>query len=277
MDNAREAAMFSIKDFSSYTGTTPATLRYYDEIGLLPPAARDTNNYRYYRPFQIMTLNFIKVLTDLGVPLAKIKKMTKHRTPQGMIELLRAQEEILDAEFRRLQTAYSILHTFRKNIHSGLSAEEGFIGVKDLDEARLIEGPPNEFGDIGSFYSAFIGFCNSADKYRINLRYPVGGMYAGMGSFMRSPSEPERFFSADPCGNARRPAGKYLVGYQRGFYGQFGDLPGKLDAYAKENGLACEGPVYSLYLLDEVSVDAPDGYLAEVTVGVKKARASRWG
>ncbi|MCL2461769.1 MAG: MerR family transcriptional regulator [Defluviitaleaceae bacterium] len=268
MDDMRETTMLSIKDFSDLTRKSPTTLRYYDEIGLLIPAARGENNYRYYAPRQIMTVNFINVMAELGVPLSKIKEIIDSRTPRSIMELLETQEDMLDAELNKLRTTYSILHAFRKNILTGLSADENFIGVIELDEARLIEGPPNDFKDSETYYFAFINLYDSAGEYRINPSYPVGGIHDSMESFLKSPSKPDRFYSADPYGVVRRPAGKYLVGYQRGYYGQFDELPGKLEAYANENGLVCEGPVYSRYLLNEVSVAVPDNYLAQVMVRV---------
>jgi len=261
--------MLSIKDFSEFSGVSQTTLRYYDEIGVLPPAMRGKNNYRYYTPMQIIILNFINVLIDLGVPLAKIKDVSEHRTPQIMVELLGTQEDILDARLHELRTAYSILHTYRKSIQTGLLADENFIGVKEMNEVKLVEGPQNDFRDSESFYLAFIAFCNSAEKHRINLRYPIGGVHDSMEGFLQAPSEPHRFYSLDPCGNTTRPGGKYLVGYHRGYYGQFGDLPEKFDKYAKDNGLIYTGPVYSHYLLDEVSVANPHNYLSRVIVRLK--------
>jgi len=43
-----ENGMFSISDFAKYSRTTRDTLLHYDRIGLLSPATRGENNYRYY-------------------------------------------------------------------------------------------------------------------------------------------------------------------------------------------------------------------------------------
>lgn len=37
-----------IQDLSQMTGVSAKTIRYYEEIGLLPPPARGENNYRQY-------------------------------------------------------------------------------------------------------------------------------------------------------------------------------------------------------------------------------------
>jgi hypothetical protein len=85
---------------------------------------------------------------------------------------------------------------------------------------------------------------------------------------MKSPGQPDKFFSLDPLGNCTSGSGKYLVGYTHGYYGEFGRLPQKMEAYAKEHDLICDGPVYTLYLLDEVSVIENDKYLSRLSVRV---------
>ena len=117
-----------------------------------------------------------------------------------------------------------------------------------------------------------MNFCNSADDYRINLRYPIGGYHYDIDSFLNAPGQPDKFFSLDPLGNCTRRAGKYLVGYTKGYYGEFGDLPQKMASYAQEHNLVCSGPVYTVYLLDEVSVTKPDEYLARLSVSVSEPK-----
>jgi len=269
MDNT---TLLSIKEFSKFTGVSQSTLRYYDEIGLISPISRGENNYRYYVPFQIILLNYINVLIDLGVPLSTIKDMNKCRTPDNVIDLLSRQEGKLDHQMHELRTAYSIIHIFRKNIQNGLTAAAGEVAVKEMGGTRYILGPKADFTNTKSFYKPFIDFCNSATEYRINLRYPIGGYHDSMANFLKAPGQPDRFFSLDPLGNCAGKEGKYLVGYRRGYYGEFGDVPQKMAAYAEEHNLAFSGPVFVLYLLDEISMIEPEEYLSRITVGVTKRK-----
>jgi len=271
-----DSTLLSIKEFSGFAGIAQSTLRYYDEIGLLPAAERGENNYRYYTPFQLVTLNFINVLVDLGIPLSAIKELTDHRTPESIIELLSRQEVILDYKLYELRTAYSIIHTYRNNILDGLFAKSGDVMLQDLDEAHLILGPINDFKNQETFYTSFINFCNSSKEYRINLRYPIGGYHPDMNAFLEAPGWPVRYFSCDPIGNHVRKKGRYLVGYSRGYYGQFDDLPEKMASFADKNNLAFTGPIYAIYLHDEVSIVDPENYLSRVIVSVsdKKTRVS---
>ncbi|MDR0197281.1 MAG: MerR family DNA-binding transcriptional regulator [Oscillospiraceae bacterium] len=274
-----ESTLLSIKEFSKFTGVAQSTLRYYDEIGLLPPFRRGENNYRYYVPVQIITLKFINVLTELGVPLSTVKDMSLRRTPEKVMDLLNRQEAKLNRRLDELRTAFSIIHTLRGNIRDGLSADgllDGDLLVKtqELEETRYILGPetPAGFKTAPAFYEEFVNFCNSAEENRINIRYPIGGYYKDFGSLLKSPGRPDRFISYDPLGNSTNPAGKYLVGYNRGYYGEFGDLPQKMSDYATERGLELKGPVCVVYLLDEISTENPERFLMRTTVRAKKRR-----
>ena len=270
-----ETSLLSIREFSEFTGVSQSALRYYDEIGLLPAASRGENNYRFYAPFQIIKLNYINVLIDLGVPLSAIKDIDKVRAPKNAIELLSRQEIKLDYQLHELQVAYSIIHAYRKNIQDGLMAEDGAVKVEDLSEMRFVLGQENKFVKGDTFFSEFINFCKSADENRINLRYPIGGYYANIDTFLKSPEYPNRFFSLDPLGNNTQPAGRYLVAYKRGFYGEFGDATRRIAAYAKRHSLLLSGPVFIIYLLNEISTADPSEYLARIIATVSPLDESK--
>src|SRR5438128_819456 len=65
--------MFRIGEFSRLTQVTVKALRYYDEVGLLQPAAVDElTGYRYYALNQVPRLNRILALKELGLSLEQI-------------------------------------------------------------------------------------------------------------------------------------------------------------------------------------------------------------
>jgi len=264
------STMLSIKEFSDFTGLSESTLRYYDKIGLLSPVCRGENRYRYYTPFQTIMINFIKVLSSLGVSLSVIRTMSNERTPQRMLALLAQQEKKLNMRLVDLQTTYSIIHTFRDNIQTGISVEENDIGVQEMEEICFALGQVNDFANSKTFYGPFMRFCSQAHENKINLKYPIGGYYETLDVFLKEPSQPTRFFSLDPSGDNRRKAGKYLVAYQKGYYGELEAVPKKLLAYAKKHNITLSGPLFVIYLLDEVSVINHTQYLSQVMVGVSK-------
>jgi len=277
----RSKSLLSIKEFSEMSGVEQSTLRYWDDIGLFRPAQRDTDNsYRYYSPEQIIMVNFIKVLSSLNIPLKVIGSISENRSPETILKLMEQQETVLDTELNRLHEAYSTIHTLRDTIQQGMNAPDlEHIAVQALEAMPIAMGPPNRFGTDRLFYPAFMSYCKYAKENRINLNNPIGGYYASMQRFVEDPSLPTCFFSLDPRGHEKRPAGKYLVGYGQGQYAQMSGTAQRLADYAQENRIAINGPVYVLYLLDEISVKEPEACLAQVCAAlhpVADKNASGW-
>jgi DNA-binding transcriptional MerR regulator len=81
-DNVNPSHLISARDFSKITKVPVSTLKYYDEIGLLKPLKRKESKYRYYAPQQVITMNFIRVLSQCGVPVKTISEMEKNRKPK---------------------------------------------------------------------------------------------------------------------------------------------------------------------------------------------------
>lgn len=70
--------LLTIGNFAKQTGVSIKSLRYYDEIGILPPIYTDPfTKYRYYSFEQIAIVNIIKLCINLGIPLKEIKDFIK--------------------------------------------------------------------------------------------------------------------------------------------------------------------------------------------------------
>jgi DNA-binding transcriptional MerR regulator len=65
-----------IKDLAERTGFSPPTLRYYEEIGLLPESTRTPGGYRTYDEQTVERLAFIARAKQLGCTLEEIADLT---------------------------------------------------------------------------------------------------------------------------------------------------------------------------------------------------------
>lgn len=92
---------WSIAEVARMSGVTSRTLRHYDEIDLLPPARVGANGYRYYEQEQLLRLQQILVLRELGVGLEAIAEIV-HRG-RDRSEVLRMHHSWLLAERDRFQ------------------------------------------------------------------------------------------------------------------------------------------------------------------------------
>lgn len=66
---------YTIQQLSRLAGVSTRTLRWYDEIGLLPPMRTADSGYRIYGPEQVDRLQLILFYRALGVELKQIKAM----------------------------------------------------------------------------------------------------------------------------------------------------------------------------------------------------------
>jgi DNA-binding transcriptional MerR regulator len=73
---SRMTTRYQIKDVSERTGFSAATLRYYEEIGLLPPSTRTAAGYRIFDDATLARLAFIARAKQLGCSLDEIADLT---------------------------------------------------------------------------------------------------------------------------------------------------------------------------------------------------------
>jgi DNA-binding transcriptional MerR regulator len=265
----------SIKNFAELVGMTVNSLRRYDTKGIFHPAKHGVefeNKYRYYAPTQITTVKMIRVLAEIGVPLETIRELATNRTPEKLMKLLCKHNNIIADEIRFLQDVFSVIGTFSELLNEGMSATESEVCISEMPEKHIILGDINDFEGSAGFYGEYKRFCATPHEPRLNLSYPVGGYFADMDEFLNEPSQPTRFFSLDPSGHEWKPAGTYLIGYTRGYYGRTNDLPQRMANFAKKNGVVFNGPVYNVYLFDEMSMTDPDRYLLQASASVRETR-----
>jgi DNA-binding transcriptional MerR regulator len=68
-------AVWSIAEVRERAGVSARTLRYYEEMGLLPGVRRRAGGRRVYGPDELERLRFIQRLKALGLALAEIKEL----------------------------------------------------------------------------------------------------------------------------------------------------------------------------------------------------------
>jgi DNA-binding transcriptional MerR regulator len=94
--------MMTVRQVSELTGVSIRTLRYYDEIGLLPPADHSEGGYRLYDDAALERLQQILLFRELEFPLKDIVRIVnssgfdRSKAIEQQIELLELKRERLD-------------------------------------------------------------------------------------------------------------------------------------------------------------------------------------
>ena len=112
-----------IGELAAAAGTTTKTLRFYEETGLLPPAARTTAGYRDYTSGTLARLDFIRRGRAAGLTLAQIGEVLDVRD-DGQTPC-RHVEEVLGERLAALDTQIADLQLLRDTVaelHRGAAA-----------------------------------------------------------------------------------------------------------------------------------------------------------
>ena len=97
-----------IGELAKQAGITTKTIRYYEQIGVLPPPARTPSGYRSYDQAALGRLGFVRAAQALGLTLGEIRQIIAFRDDgqapcAHVTDLLGRQAADLDARIRQLQ------------------------------------------------------------------------------------------------------------------------------------------------------------------------------
>ena len=117
-----------IGDLSRATNTTVETIRYYEQIGLLPAPARTAANYRAYEPAHLTRLSFIRRARDLGFTLDEVRDLLslsdrKHDSCEAVDAIARARLAEVDRKIADLGALRTELDSYINQCSCGTIAD----------------------------------------------------------------------------------------------------------------------------------------------------------
>ncbi len=133
---------WSIVEVARMSKVTSRTLRHYDDVGLLEPAYVGSNGYRYYEQEQLLRLQRLLLLRELGLGLTAIAEVLDGQRDQ--VAALRQHEQWLHSERHRLGR---LADTVSRTIHQLQGGEqmtapelfEGFAERQARQETDLVD------------------------------------------------------------------------------------------------------------------------------------------
>ncbi|MFQ5796071.1 MAG: heavy metal-responsive transcriptional regulator [Candidatus Bipolaricaulia bacterium] len=129
-------------------GLNPKTIRYYEEIGLLPEPERTNSGYRVYRSEDAERLKFIRKAKALGLSLDEVREIIEIRE-RGQLPC-RHVRQLLAHKLKELEEHIDELIAFRDDLRSYVAELEE--RAQDPDEEAIcphIEGYSGAFTEIG--------------------------------------------------------------------------------------------------------------------------------
>ena len=143
--------MWSIAEVCERTGLSPRTVRYYEEIGLLPGVRRRAGGRRVYGADELERLGFINRLKELGLSLAEIGELNAVYAIGGSTEamlkrlhdLLGAHLEDVDRRIAALGDLRDDLERYRRHIEARVvTASETSTTTASTAALRAIKRSP---------------------------------------------------------------------------------------------------------------------------------------
>ena len=95
--------MLTISKLAKRFSLSRATLLYYEQEGLLAPASRAANGYRWYGESELERLRQIVAYRSYGVPVADIRELLSRDDDQAHEQILRRRFTRLESEIQDLR------------------------------------------------------------------------------------------------------------------------------------------------------------------------------
>jgi DNA-binding transcriptional MerR regulator len=110
-------ALFAIGEVCARTGLSARTIRYYEELGLLPGVRRRAGGRRVYGADQLERLRFIQRLQLLGLSLAEIRDLNAvHGLAGSTVAMLERLDQLLARRLAELDGRIAELTRLRDQI-----------------------------------------------------------------------------------------------------------------------------------------------------------------
>ncbi|WP_075188071.1 MerR family transcriptional regulator [Teredinibacter haidensis] len=123
--------MLTVTQVANRYGISRSTILYYEKAGLLQPACRSDNGYRWYGESEMEKLKAILSYRSLGLPVQKLSEMVNRNSEA-------AQEYALREQFMALETEIANLRMQQQAIVQLLNAHE-ILEDKMITKERWVE------------------------------------------------------------------------------------------------------------------------------------------
>ncbi|WP_182882640.1 MULTISPECIES: MerR family transcriptional regulator [unclassified Microbispora] len=104
-----DEGLFTVGRLSRRTGMPARTIRYWSDVGVLPPAGRSEGGYRLYDAGAVARLELVRTLRDLGLGLGDIRRVLERKVT--LADVAAVHVDALDAQIRTLRIRRAVLST----------------------------------------------------------------------------------------------------------------------------------------------------------------------
>ena len=106
----------TIGQIARRTGVSAKTIRFYEEVGLLPQPSRGPNSYRRYRLADLNRLLLLRRIRLLGLPLSSAKPLLIGASDARCGDVQRQLHSLVEQRLRAIDREIAELHALRETV-----------------------------------------------------------------------------------------------------------------------------------------------------------------
>ena len=260
----------TIGEFADLCNVSKQTLQYYDRMGVFSPEAVGDNGYRYYAFQQLDAFRILMALKTIDTPLKTIKEYLNHRSQDELLALLYAQRQMFQQEIAHLQQANQIIENKVAQVKYANAVDFSELRLEYQPEERLVLSDPLVELDDQKYSQTIADHVRFCEKHRLNVGYPIGSIIS-QDNLLAGSLEFSYWFTkvADDYDGPyafTKPAGWYVVGYYKGYYGTCPAIYQEKFAYLKDTGLTIAGQASQKSNEAMYMAASTDDYVTEVAI-----------
>jgi DNA-binding transcriptional MerR regulator len=256
--------------FSKICRLSISALRYYDELGLLPPALVDPDSsYRYYRLSQVRTAETIRLLRALEMPLEDIHRFLAESNPVTVRELLNRHQRRME---ERVEEGQRILTYLRRLQGDGNEPSAQSVRARNIaaQDALFISACVPETEVPGTWRALAAELREHLNRHGQRAAGPIGAIFPDlvhnddavhMTVFMPTSDSP---VSKGRIVASRVDGGLAATIVHLGPYTLLDRSYEQLVSWMQHHGHEIAGPPRELYWLGPTETDDPNSYETEV-------------
>ncbi|WP_329462911.1 helix-turn-helix domain-containing protein [Streptomyces sp. NBC_01431] len=130
---------FTIGQLARRTGMAVRTIRYWSDIGALPPLGRSHGGYRLYDAGSVARLELVRTLRELGLSLDDVRRVLAREIT--VAEVAAAHVAALDAQIRALRVSRAVLSTIalRQSDHEEMTLMNTLARLSARERKQIID------------------------------------------------------------------------------------------------------------------------------------------
>lgn len=268
--------LIPIGRFSQVARLSIPTLRYYDEVGLLHPAAVDPgSSYRYYRLAQVRDAETIRLFRSLDVPLGEIERILRESSPEAIDGVLAQHMARVEARVAADLRILSGLRRLRGDAPEG-DYPDVRVAMLDAADALCVHACVPEHDVSGVVRAITRELLDHLDRPGHEAVGPPGALFPDAGQD-EAAVHLTVFVPAD-CAVARSgrivpqvlPGGRAAVVTHLGPYTLLDRTYGALLQWVQFHGYQLIGPPREVYWTGPLDANNPNEYRTEIVWQIRQ-------